>query len=115
MRIAPDELSFATTQAHRDIYAAPSRSRRLFAKDGRLFGGAGPTNISFETDPVEHARMHRLLAPGFRPAALRAREHVIHRYVDLFVETVGRLSAERADGVNMAEAFPWLGFDIMGR
>lgn len=114
MRIAPNELSFATLQAHRDIYAAPwSRSRKPLLKSPTFYNNGRAPDVFFETDPAKHAKLRRLLAPGFRPAALKAQEHVIHRYVDLLVDKVGRLTAEEG-AVDMAQAFPWLTFDIMG-
>ncbi|KAJ8119270.1 hypothetical protein ONZ43_g3747 [Nemania bipapillata] len=115
VRVAPNELSFNTVQAHRDIYSTPSRNKKPFIKD-RLFYNNGDVRVLFyELDATEHARQRKLLATGFSAAAMRNQEHVVHQYVDLFVQKIGGLStASQGTGVNVVEAVLWLGFDIMG-
>ncbi|KAI0169599.1 cytochrome P450 [Hypoxylon sp. FL1284] len=115
VRIAPNELSFATVQAHRDIYSTPSRTRKPFLKCGTFYNNGDVTNIFYERDPAAHAAMRKGLAPGFSGVAVRRHEHVVHRYVDMFVRKVVELSAaRRGAGVDANEAIPWLAFDIMG-
>ncbi|KAI1762720.1 cytochrome P450 [Hypoxylon sp. FL1150] len=115
IRISPNELSFATVQAHRDIYSTPSRTRKPFLKDSIFYNNGDVTNIFYEPDPAEHARMRRVLAPGFSGGAVKKHERVIHRYVDMFVRKVTELSGEgEGRGVDASEVIPWLAFDIMG-
>ncbi|KAL7625368.1 hypothetical protein AAE478_004585 [Parahypoxylon ruwenzoriense] len=121
IRIAPNELSFATLQAHRDIYSTPSpragdKKKKPFLKCARFYNNGDVSNIFYEPDPAAHARMRRTLAPGFTGTAIRDHEHVVHRYVDMFVRKVGELSAAAGGGrgVDVTEAVPWLVFDIMG-
>ncbi|KAI1771929.1 cytochrome P450 [Hypoxylon cercidicola] len=115
VRISPNELSFATVQAHRDIYSTPSRTRKPFLKDGKFYNNGDVTNIFYELDPIEHGKMRKILAPGFSGVAIKKHEHIIHQYVDMFVRKVTELSAARRGlGIDANEAIPWLAFDVMG-
>ncbi|KAI2615863.1 cytochrome P450 [Hypoxylon sp. NC1633] len=115
VRIATNELSFATVQAHRDIYSTPSKSRKPFLKCGQFYNNGDVSNIFYELDPVEHGKMRKMLAPGFSGSAMKSHEHIIHQYVDMFVRKVGEICvARRGAGIDMTEAIPWLAFDIMG-
>ncbi|KAI8958229.1 putative cytochrome P450 [Daldinia sp. FL1419] len=115
VRISPNELSFATIQAHRDIYSTPSKSKKPFLKCEKFYNNGDVRNIFFELDPAKHSEMRKHLAPGFSGSSIRAHENMFHRYVDMFVQKVGELSAQKVGkGVDVTEAIPWLTFDIMG-
>ncbi|KAI1444867.1 cytochrome P450 [Annulohypoxylon stygium] len=115
VRISPNELSFGTIQAHRDIYSTPSKTKKPFLKDGMFYNNGDVTNIFYELDPAEHARLRKTLAPGFTGSAMKRQEHIIHRYVDVFVQKVGEICAmRRGAGIDAVEAIPWLAFDVMG-
>ncbi|KAI0865200.1 cytochrome P450 [Xylaria cubensis] len=86
VRIAPNELSFNTIQAHRDIYSTPSHKKKLFIKDPTFYYNGDSVRVLFyELDPTEHAWQRRLLAAGFSAKAMRNQEYLVHRYVDLFI------------------------------
>ncbi|KAI2622116.1 cytochrome P450 [Hypomontagnella submonticulosa] len=115
IRIAPNELSFATVQAHRDIYSTPSRTRKPFLKCGTFYRNGDVSNIFYELDPVEHGKMRKALAPGLSGSSMKAHEHIIQEYVDMFVRKVGELSTTGSGlGVDVTEAIAWLAFDVMG-
>ncbi|KAH9906864.1 putative cytochrome P450 [Xylariomycetidae sp. FL2044] len=114
VRIAPNELSFATAQSYRDIYGPPSKTKKLFRKS-ELFYDIGPvSNIAYEMDPENHSRLQKLFAPAFRAQSLRDQEHIIHKHTDALVQQLLNLSARSREGINMTEAFEWLVFDIIG-
>ncbi len=113
IRIAPNELSFATAQSFKDIYGPPSKSRKLFPKSDRFYD-IGISNIAFEMDPEEHAKQYKIFAPAFRASALRSQEHIIHKHVDLFVVQLCRLGVSTDKSVDMSQWFEWLTFDIIG-
>ncbi|KAI1077061.1 putative cytochrome P450 [Whalleya microplaca] len=113
VRIAPNELSFASVQAFKDIYGPQTKSRKLFPKS-KLFYDIGITNIAFEMDPEKHAKQHKWFAPAFRASALRSQEHVIHEHTDLFVDQLRRLGASTGESMNMTDWLEWLTFDIIG-
>ncbi|KAI0525423.1 cytochrome P450 [Xylaria bambusicola] len=116
VRVAPNELSFNTVQAHNDIYSAPTRNRKPFIKDATFYkNGDSVRVLIFEIDATEHAWQRKLIAPSFSGTTLRKQEYIIQHYVDLLVEKMGSLSAaSRGAGVDAVEAMLWLGFDIMG-
>lgn len=59
--------------------------------------------------------MRRNLAHAFSAKALREQEGVVLRYVDRWVEQLGRLGwGEGGRGVNAVEWFNWVTFDIIG-
>ncbi|KAH8430788.1 cytochrome P450 [Aspergillus melleus] len=113
VRIAPNELSFATAQAFRDIYGAPSKTRKLFPKSDRFYDNGHP-NIAFVRDPEEHARQHRIFAPQFRPSAVRTQEPIVHAHVDLWVKQLAARGRDGAVPLDVSKWFEWLTFDIIG-
>ncbi|KAK8016874.1 Cytochrome P450 monooxygenase BOA3 [Apiospora rasikravindrae] len=113
IRIAPNELSFCTPQAFKDIYGAATKTRKLFTKSELFYDAGKDTNIAYERDPDRHAVLYKLFAPSFQPRALRDQEYLIHNHVDLFVQQLVRWSRERSH-VDVSKAFEWLTFDIMG-
>ncbi|KAK7924797.1 Cytochrome P450 monooxygenase FUM2 [Apiospora marii] len=114
VRIAPNELSFATREAFKDIYAAPSKTRKLFTKDPMLYDIGQPSNIAYEMDPEKHAKKLKLMQPAFRTQSLRDQEHLVHEYVDLLMDQLERVSSSATGGMDVTKAFEWLTFDIMG-
>ncbi|KAK8056875.1 cytochrome P450 [Apiospora rasikravindrae] len=114
VRIAPNELSFVTQEAFKDIYGAPSKTRKLFTKDPIMYDIGQPSNIAYEMDPEKHAQKLKLMQPAFRTQSLRDQEHVIHEYVDLLMDQLERVSFSATGGIDVTKAFEWLTFDIMG-
>ncbi|KAK7994356.1 hypothetical protein PG991_015944 [Apiospora marii] len=112
IRIAPNELSFCTPQAFKDIYGGATKTKKLFVKS-ELFYDVKDTNLAYERDPDRHAALSKLFAPSFRPQALHDQEYLIHHHVDTFVQQLARWSRERSY-VDTSKAFEWLTFDIMG-
>ncbi|KAK8122832.1 Cytochrome P450 monooxygenase BOA3 [Apiospora sp. TS-2023a] len=112
IRIAPNELSFCTPQAFKDIYGGATKTKRLFVKSD-LFYEVKDANLAYERDPDQHAVLNKLFAPSFRPQALHDQEYLIHNHVDFFVKQLDRWSREKSF-VDTSKAFEWLTFDIMG-
>ncbi|KAF5483981.1 Cytochrome P450 monooxygenase BOA3 [Colletotrichum fructicola] len=114
VRIAPNELSFATVPAYRDIYGHTMKGKRPFYKTSWYQTTGDQPDIVTVLDPQEHTRQRRYLAHAFSAKALHDQEVVIHRYVDLFLAQLGRIGCAGGPGINMEEAFTWLTFDIIG-
>ncbi|KAH7190031.1 cytochrome P450 [Fusarium oxysporum] len=85
VRIAPNELSFATAQAYDDIYGHAFKDKKKFIK-GSWYDVAGdhPGIVSVR-DPVQHSRQRKYLSHVFSAKSLRGQETLIHGYVDLFL------------------------------
>lgn len=114
VRIAPNDLSFITPQAFRDIYGHPLKGRKLFPKPEIFWKTFNAPGMLFIMDPEEAASTRDLLSPGFSPKALRNQESVIQNYTDQLVATITRLSVEEEKTVNISDAFNWVTFDILG-
>lgn len=113
IRIGPNELSFASVQAFKDLYGPPSKTRQLFHKS-HLFYDTGIQSIVYEIDPLEHEKQHRLFAPSFRASAVRSQEHVVQEHVDLLVEQLRSQGRSGQIGLDLAAWMEWLAFDIIG-
>lgn len=113
IRIAPNELSFASVQAFKDLYGPPSKTRQLFPKS-HLFYGTGIQSIVYELDPVEHEKQHKLFAPSFRASAVRSQEHVVQEHVDLLIAQL-RSQGHSGQGLDLTAWMEWLAFDIIGK
>lgn len=113
VRIAPNELSFSSAQSFKDIYGAPSKSKKLFLKSELFYEQGEHLNIAHEHDPAKYAMKRKMFNPSFSARALRDQEHVIHEHVELFLKQIERLGSG-PDGINLTEALEWLTFDIMG-
>lgn len=113
-RLAPNELSFATTQSHRDIYTWKSSSE--FLKTKSFYHTISTMRgMVFSRDPTEHAVKRKRVAPSLTPTVLKNRsEPVIHQYTNALVSKLGELSSKNPGGVNITEAFNWLTFDVLG-
>ncbi|KAH7303891.1 cytochrome P450 [Rhexocercosporidium sp. MPI-PUGE-AT-0058] len=114
VRTAPNDLSFRSPQAFRDIYAQPTKGRKLFPKTKyfwKTIDTPGQTHI-MDVDAAQKSR--DLLTPGFSPRALHNQESVIHQYADMFVETIKNLRGKGRGAVDVTDAFNWVTFDILG-
>ncbi|TVY75180.1 Cytochrome P450 monooxygenase BOA3 [Fusarium oxysporum f. sp. cubense] len=114
VRIAPNELSFASVTSYREIYSHATKGKKPFLKSTFYYQPEVPPNIFTVLDPREHSRQRRYLAHGFSAQALREQEKVIHHYVNMFLNQLGRLGIPGGKGVDMTEAFHWVSFDIIG-
>lgn len=114
IRIAPNELSFASVQAFKDLYSSPSKTRQLFPKS-HLFYGTGIQSIAYEMDPIEHQKQHKLFAPSFRASAVRSQEHVVQEHVDLLVAQLRIQGKFGQEGLDIAAWMEWLAFDVIGK
>ena len=111
MRIAPNELSFTTPSSWKDIYGF-RKGHGVFTKSDS-YDAAAFTNqarsIVNEQDPAEHARMRKMLMPGF--SSLPEQWPIINNLVDEFLAVL----KNRAGGgqpVDMTMLLGMLTFDI---
>lgn len=113
IRIAPNELSFVSVQAYKDIYGPPSKTRKLFRKSP-MFYDTGIQSIVYEMDPDEHEKQHKLFAPAFRASAVRSQEHVVQEHVDLFVTQLRDQGQSGQVALDVSAWMEWLAFDVIG-
>lgn len=114
VRIAPNELSFCSVQSYKDIYGHATKGRSPFLKSSWYENADKVPGIVSTRDPMDHRKQRQSLALSFSAKSLRAQEDVIHQYVNLFIEQIGKLGGPNTQGINIPEAFNWLTFDIIG-
>jgi cytochrome P450 len=119
LRIAPNEVTFAHPEAWADIFQSRS-DRPQFLKDPVWWATqqGQPMSLINAIDLENHARMRKVLTPGFTPRALRPQEPILHQYVNLLVERLRQsLDSDRPDEsatVDIAMWFMFTTFDIFG-
>ncbi|RDW76204.1 hypothetical protein BP5796_07025 [Coleophoma crateriformis] len=113
IRIAPDELSFASAQAQKDVLSI-SPGKVEFPKDPRRLqrtpNGIMPISGA---DKDTHARYRRLLSHAFSERGLREQEPRIQKYADLLVQRLSE-KAEANEATNMIDWYIMTEFDLIG-
>lgn len=112
VRIAPNELSFASVDSYRDIYSHASKTRRPFEK-GPSYERDKKFPSIVDATGQDHRTQRRALSHAFSAKALRDQEDVVQQYVNLFTAQLGTWSSQ-SDGINIVEALNWITFDIIG-
>ncbi|KAJ6443378.1 benzoate 4-monooxygenase cytochrome P450 [Purpureocillium lavendulum] len=124
VRYAPNEVSFSTSAAWRDIYGPRGKDHGKFVKsefyDGGKFASAAPSIIT-ERDPDKHAVWRKQLSTAFSDRAMRDDvEHVVAGVVDTLIAEVdkrARVASDTVGGgaaINIDPFFNMVTFDIMG-
>lgn len=116
VRIGPNELSFNTPQAFRDIYGS-----RAFAKDRSQYVPPpnGVDHIACAVDDDIHARQRRLLSYAFSDRALRDQESLVTGYVDTMIRKLKEKAQQSTTcserpKINIKDWINYTSFDITG-
>jgi cytochrome P450 len=117
VRIAPNELSFKTPQAYKDIYNHAGGDRSPFLKSKYFYdrGAVKHPDIVFTIDPEQHRQQRRSLSHAFSTKALRGAEDTIQNHVKLFIRQISQRAGPTTSGVDVSTVFNWLTFDIIGK
>ncbi|KIA75976.1 cytochrome P450 [Aspergillus ustus] len=113
VRIAPNELSFNSTQAWKDIHGFRP-GHKTFIKSDFYDGGSFADrvhSIVSERDPTAHGEMRRFLAHAFSDHSLLEQEDLIAKTVDRFIEQVG-VRGEK--GFDFCKGADMMTFDVIG-
>ncbi|KAB2578929.1 Cytochrome p450 protein [Lasiodiplodia theobromae] len=115
VRLAPDQVSFTSVEAWKDIYGHKVGGKGGMSKDLRFYGpdSAGFNGIIRANDE-DHTRQRRLLAHAFSDKALREQEPMLNKYVSLLVEKLGDVARMPDGSVDMVRMLNYTTFDIMG-
>ncbi|KAF8471121.1 cytochrome P450, partial [Kalaharituber pfeilii] len=121
IRVAPNELSFSSAAAWKDIHGHRPRGS-AFVKSDFYFPADdiyNRLNIFTEKDVVRHAELRRLLAHAFSAKALQEQEELIHKHIDLLVQRLGKRFADKEKGpdaehCNLVHWYNFTTFDIIG-
>lgn len=114
VRISPNELSYITAGAWKDVYANRV-NHTLLPKDEKFYHPPPGGAHSILTAPHEaHSRIRRLLSHAFSEKALRDQESLIKVYVDLLVQRLHEESNSKSASLDMVSWYNWTTFDIFG-
>ncbi|OJD32483.1 short-chain dehydrogenase [Diplodia corticola] len=117
VRIAPNELSFATVEAHDDIHT-PRGSQSLLKADtiesimGDIVWPA--KNLLTTHQPAEHKRLRNALAPAFTASALVEQEAIQQAHVDRMIHRVCHELKSHASPLDLTEHLSRCVWDIVG-
>ncbi|KAI0191887.1 isotrichodermin C-15 hydroxylase [Astrocystis sublimbata] len=93
VRVAPNEIVFATTQAALDIYNPAVKHHETWLKTDNMDFGAKDGGFIWEQDPVKR------------------REPTMQKYIDLFITKMKAISPE-PEGVDLNKWLVWLAMDM---
>ncbi|KAF2665558.1 cytochrome P450 [Microthyrium microscopicum] len=117
VRIAPNELSFITEQAQRDIYSRRVEDGYPMRKDPNFNSAAPNGAFPISSAPKEdHIRQRRALAHGFSEKALSEQEPLIRKHVDLLMTKLQNASSQNngTTVLDIGKYFNFAIFDIFG-
>jgi cytochrome P450 len=113
VRVAPNMLSFNTASALKSIYGHSPIARCI--QKGQFYTAypavKGVHNTHNAISKMEHGFKRRVLAVAFSETALKGMEGMILGAVNTMIDGVRK---DGPKGVDMADRFSWLTFDIMG-
>lgn len=115
VRTAPNDLSFNTAGAFRDIYNFRP-GHETFIKsdwyDGGVFADKAHSIVS-EREPGKHGHMRKYLSHAFSDKSLKAQEPLIDEVVNEFVSQLG-MHGSKKGGIDIVVWFNLATFDIIG-
>ncbi|KAI0799234.1 isotrichodermin C-15 hydroxylase [Xylaria sp. FL0064] len=106
VRIAPNELDDPL-----NIYGSAVRNHETFLKTSFMDLGTGDGGITWEQDPIKHRITAKKVSLAFPSKSMKAKEFVLHSYIDLFVRRMRELG-NTGDGVDLRTWTSWLAMDI---
>jgi hypothetical protein len=118
VRIAPNELSFARTDAWNDIYSnlgvanAFPKSKVWHSKQP-----GKPMSVLNAIDPKTHARFRRAIDPGFTERAVLMQESIMQGYINKFISKISAMASSNPDKavvVNIVYWYNYVTFDLIG-
>jgi len=112
-RVGPNELSFASAQAYKDIYAARNPVVPKSEFYDMLGAGFSEADLVCERDHKLALQKRALFLSALSSKALMEQEVVIQRCIDAFVEKLGKLG-NTTEGLDMTKWYMMLSFDIAG-
>jgi hypothetical protein len=91
-----------TNKTLKDIFNSTQNGYETFLKTDLMDFGAGDGGFIWEDDPVKRKKVAKKLLPAFGPKALKAKEPILHYYIDLFVQKMKRMGTQ-ADGIEVTK------------
>ncbi|KAF7163145.1 hypothetical protein CNMCM5623_008215 [Aspergillus felis] len=115
VRYSPDELSFISAEAWKDIYGFREHA---LPKDPSFYGliqlSRDKSPSIFTADQDHHPRVRKALSYAFSEKALRDQEPFVKRYVDLLIQRLRGIADAEDNRIDLVEWYNFTTFDIIG-
>ncbi|TVY81294.1 Cytochrome P450 monooxygenase hmp1 [Lachnellula suecica] len=114
VRLAPDELSFSSAAAWKDIYTQ-RKSGNQFLKDEKFYitnNTVRAPHLVNMSDPVKHAQAKKIMSHAFSPKSLSEQEDIVRKYADMFMVAIKEESDKGP--IDLNDCYNWITFDILG-
>ncbi|GLI82179.1 hypothetical protein PoHVEF18_010585 [Penicillium ochrochloron] len=114
VRIAPNKLSYISSQAWQDIAGARKHGQLEMPKDPRWYcqGANGPDIVN--CDQVTHRRFRKAFAHGFSDRSLRLQEPLIQQHITVLIDQLTRCVLRGEPMVNVVKWMECALFDMTG-
>lgn len=112
VRVAPNQLYFITSKAWGDIYARRGGAGPL-PKDPNFWKTTVDPQSMVMANDTEHARIRRIMSPGFSQRSILQQEYLIQANVDILLS---QLQKRVKQGIrsDLREWYSHVTFDILG-
>ncbi|KAJ9143395.1 Isotrichodermin C-15 hydroxylase [Pleurostoma richardsiae] len=114
VRVAPDEVSFSSPDAWKDIMGHRKDRQAENVKDPVFFAQLSSKGSIIRAPREDHPRIRSVVAPGFSAQSLMKQEPIIRRYVDLLIRRLMENSKDGKEVVDMVQWCNYTTFDIIG-
>ncbi|KAE9366697.1 cytochrome P450 [Stipitochalara longipes BDJ] len=114
VRWAPNELSFSSAAAWKDIYT-PHKPGAVFLKDPVFYivdDQLRAKQITNIPDHEEHEQARKMFGPAFSPKALSQQQDIVLKYVNMLMIAIQVES--RKGPINLVEYYNWVTSDVLG-
>lgn len=115
--MSPNEVSYSSSAAWKDIYGHRKGGVPTFAKDPKFYRNPASEDVVdiINASDEDHSELRRIFANAFSDRALKMQEPLFLTYVDkLIAHLQGLVSKNPATIVNIVNLFNFTTFDIMG-
>jgi len=113
VRIAPNELSYATGDAWKDIHERRPGHALLPKEENFYTAPPGGVHSIITADHEHHMHIRRLVSHAFSEKALRDQEPLMKVYVDLLINRL-KDKAKNEEVVDVVSWYNWTTFDLVG-
>lgn len=107
VRIAPDELSYTSAAAWKDIYGGSN------PKDTRFYSSPISDTSTYVQKEADQSRYRSSIAQTFSDFSLGEQEPVIKRYVDMLISRLHQQTGMGTSSIDMVSWYSFTTFDII--
>ncbi|KAF4998541.1 hypothetical protein FDECE_11759 [Fusarium decemcellulare] len=113
VRFTPNDVSFITTDAFKQIYGHKSSLEATFMKDPPFYKRGLKHSTIINANHEDHKRFRRLLSHAFSEKALRSQEDILTLYVDKFINRLAEHTHKKAS-IDLVSWYNFATFDVIG-